>query len=250
MVLVTRPRHQAADLVQPLGALGAQAVVMPVIEIVPPDDYAALDAALLSLESYDWVVLTSVNGVEAVVARMDELDIPRDRMAERRLAVVGSATVVALARAVRAPDAVPAEYVGEAVAEAMGAVRGSRCLLARADRARPELPRRLREQGAIVDDVVAYRIVRAAAEEELPEEPPSAILLTSSEGARATHAALQARDRADWFAAASLICIGPVTAETVAELGYKPSAVAKEHTIPGLVEALVSHVRSAEAANA
>jgi uroporphyrinogen-III synthase len=249
-VLVTRPRHQADDLVRPLEALGATTAVMPVIEIVPPESYAELDAALLDLARFDWVVLTSVNGVEAVIARMDELGVPRERLAERRLAVVGSATVVALARAVRAPDAVPEEYVGEAIAEAMGEVRGEVCLLARADRARPELPQRLREKGAIVQDVVAYRIVRTAAEDGLPGNAPDAILLTSSESARATFDALKARGRGDWFARASLVCIGPVTAETVAELGYKPSAVAKTHTIPGLVDALVSHVQNAEAANA
>lgn len=249
-VLVTRPRHQAADLVRPLEALGASALVMPAIEIVPPEDFAPFDSSLLRLAEYDWVVITSVNGVQAVAERMDALGIPHEELAERRLAVVGSATVVALARAFRAPDAVPEEYVGEAIATAMGEVDDLRCLLPRADRARPDLPRILRERGAQVDEVVAYRIVRAAAEEDLPGEPPAAILLTSSEGVRATHAALLARERAHWFEAASLICIGPVTAETVRELGYKPSAVAKEHTIPGLVTALVSHFEGKESADA
>lgn len=249
-VLVTRPRHQANDLVRPLESLGAATVVMPAIEIVPPDDFTPLDAALLTLDACDWVILTSVNGVEAVAQRMDALKIPREQLEARKLAVVGSATVVALARAFRAPDAVPSEYVGEAIVSAMGDVRGLRCLLPRADRARPDLPRILRERGAIAHEVTAYRIVRAAGGEDLPEASPDAILLTSSEGVRATHAALLARDRSKWFEAASLICIGPVTAETVRELGYKPSAVAKEHTIPGLVEALVSHFQNSEAASA
>lgn len=84
----------------------------------------------------------------------------------------------------------------------------------------------------------------------MPAEAPDAILLTSSESARATHDALRGRGHGDWFARASLVCIGPVTAETVVELGYKPSAVAKTYTIPGLVDALVAHLQSTEAANA
>lgn len=248
--MVTRPRHQAGDLVRPLKALGAATAVMPAIEIVPPEDYAPLDAALANLDRYDWVVLTSVNGVMATVERMDHLGISRERLAKRRLAAVGPATVMALVREVRAPDAVPTEYVGEALADAMGEVRGAQCLLARADRARKELPEILHSRGAIVEDVVAYRIVRSAGAEGLPETAPDAILLTSAESARATYETLERRGHGDWFARASLVCIGRITAAAVVELGYKPAAVAKEYTISGLVEALVSHVRNGEAANA
>ena len=235
-ILVTRPPHQADDLIRPLEALGATAIRMPAIEILPAEDLAPLDSALREIERYDWVVFTSVNGVEAVA---DRLDAPgRARLAGRKLAVIGSATATALAAAFRAPDFGPHEYVAEAIADGLGPIEGQRLLLARADRARPELPATLRARGAVVDDVVAYRIVRAVSDVDLPHETPDAITLTSSESARATLETLQRNGREAWFSASALVCIGPVTAETVRELGYAPAAVATSYTIPGLIEAL------------
>ena len=243
--LVTRPKHQARDLADPLEALGAKVWVLPAIDIAPPLDWAPLDAALNGLDEFDWVVLTSANGVEAVRARMAALGISPDRLATRRLAVIGPATAEALTAAFRGPDAIPDEFVSEAISEALGEVRGLRILLARADIARRDLATILSERGATVVGVAAYRIVPPTDEAiVLPDRAPDAITLTSSAAVRGTLAALQSRNREAWMEQAALICIGPITAQTVRELGYLPAAMANEYTIPGLVAALRSYFES------
>lgn len=249
-VLVTRPAHQAEELARPLRELGAEVIILPAIDIAPPEDTAPLDDALLHLERYDWIVLTSVNGVEAVRNRMDSLGVPLGRLSELRIASIGPSTGQAIEDSFRAPDVVPAEYVSEAVAEALGDVNGQRFLLARADIARKDLNRILRERGAVVDEVVAYRIVPPAETPELPTTAPDYITLTSSSAARGTLQKLNEAGRADWFCQAAIVCIGPITADTVRDLGYEPAAVATDYTIPGLVAALLQCETRTEKTNA
>lgn len=249
-VLVTRPRHQAQDLAEPLEGLGAKVFLLPTIGIAPPEDSAPFDEALRGLAAYDWVVLTSVNGVEAVRARMAELGLSPETLSSRKLAVIGPSTGRALSEAFRAPDLMPSEYVAEAIAEALGDVAGQRFLLARADLARRELAETLRARGAVVDEVPAYRIVRETSDADLPEEVPDFITLTSSEAARATREALMAKGRGEWMSQSTLACIGPITAATVAELGYATPIVAREYTIPGLIDAMLEYTLRPEATHA
>jgi uroporphyrinogen-III synthase len=226
-----------------LKKLGADVILMPALEIAPLEDTAALDVALSNVGSYDWVVLTSVNGVEAVVSSMSALDIPLEALASRKLAVIGPATAEALAAAVRQPDLVPAEFVSESIAESLGDVAGQRFLLARADKARKDLAVMLRKRGAEIDEVAAYRIVQASGEPELPTQAPTYIVLTSSAGVRATKDLLEANGRGHWMTNCRLACIGPITAARVFELGLKPALVAEEFTSPGLIEAIVADAR-------
>ncbi|AIE84305.1 uroporphyrinogen-III synthase [Fimbriimonas ginsengisoli] len=241
-VMVTRPAAQVEDLARPLQELGAEVVTMPAIEIAQPLDRRPLDSALRNLGDYDWVVLTSVNGVDAVRRAMDEVGVPIEEMNERKLAVIGPATGAALTKAFRAPDLMPAEFVSEAIAQALGDVAGKRFLLARADIARRDLAQILALRGAEVDEVIAYRIVRPDAT-RLPATVPNYITLTSSAGVRGTRDALVGAGLEDWLNQAALVCIGPITAGTVRELGYEPTVVAKDYTIQGMVAALVEYAR-------
>ena len=236
-ILVTRPAHQMAGLADPLTALGATVLALPAIAIAPPLDPGPFDDALRNLDAVDWIVVTSVNGVEALENRADSLNV-RNEVCARRLAAVGPSTAKALAEAFRAPDFVPEEHVGESLAEGIGDVAGRRFLLPRADIARPELPRVLRERGGIVQEVAAYRIVRPEAA-ALPERRPDVIALTSSSAVHGTRDALAAAGKESWMREARLACIGPITAATVRELGYRVALMADEYTIPGLVDALV-----------
>ncbi len=244
-VLVTRPAKQAAGLVEPLEALGATVFLLPAIEIAPPLDPEPLDEALRNLDRYDWLVLTSVNGVEALRERARALGVV-EAVVGCRIAAVGPSTAKAAREAFREPDLVPEEYVGEAVAAALGEVRGRRFLLARADIARDDLPRRLREGGATVDDPAAYRIVRPTLEMDLPQACPDWIALTSSSAVFGTRDALAAQGRGEWMRTARLACIGPLTAATVRESGYEVAVMAEAYTIPGLVEAMVRESERAE----
>ncbi len=248
-VLVTRPQHQAGALTDMLRGLGAEVFALAAIEIAPLEDFAALDRALRSLGSFDTVVLTSANGVSALLNRLETLSISLDNLSSRCLAVIGPATGNALAKVVRPPDVMPTEFVSEALGDALGEVSGKRILLCRADIARPELAEMLIERGAEVTQVATYRIVQPNTVIDLPSKAPDFITLTSSSGVFGTYEVLERNGRQNWMSESKLVCIGPITADSVKRLGYAPAAVASDYTIQGLVDALVG-LASTEAARA
>lgn len=230
-IVITRPEDDAERLAERLRALGAVPLLAPAIAIEftdPPE----LDEALAALERYDWLVFTSRNGVEAVFRRTDALAGPR-------IAAIGPATAQALrARAVE-PDLMPAEFVAEAVVEAMGHVRDMRVLLPRADIARDALPEGLRAKGADVHVVAAYRTVHRPPERAALGDA-DAVTFTSSSTVRGFLAG------ASVPAAAKVVCIGPITAQTARELGLTVHQVADEYTEDGLIAALLAAFAAGE----
>ncbi len=240
-VLVTRPADQAGPFVAELEELGAVPILLPVIEIAPPDDRAPLRDAVSRLEEFDWVVLTSVNGVKAVLDAMEETGTPVSTLSARRIAVIGPATANRLEELVRKPDVVPKEYVAEAILDSLPPVSGLRFLLPRADLARPELAEMLTAAGALVTSVVAYQIVKPAPSLPVETPPPDVITLTSGSAAVNTISTLQAQGREDWLHRATLACIGPVTERALNSAGFRADVVAEEYTAPGLIRALVQH---------
>ncbi len=247
-VLLVRPAGQEQFLVERLRALGAEAIVHPLIRILPPEDWGPLDAALADLARFDWIVFTSANGVRATLDRLRFLGGGWELLRERRLAAIGPATARALRAFGLEPDLVPDEFVAEAVAAQMIArgVAGARVLIARAAEAREVLPRRLEKAGATVVVVPAYRTellpldeaIRAALEAGTIDW----IFLTASSTARALAVALgDTRRLSDRVRIAA---IGPVTAETARELGLHVDVVADTYTAEGLIEAVVRAERS------
>jgi uroporphyrinogen-III synthase len=174
---------------------------------------------------------------------MDLHSICRTALLHPKIAAIGPATAAEfLKRTGDQPDLVPDDYVSEAIAEAVGDVEGKRFLLPRADIARKDLAILLREKGAIVDEVAAYRIVAAkVVRDSLPKTCPDYITLTSSQAARSTLDLLRENGLERWFAEAHLVSIGPITSGTVRDLGFEVAAEAADYTAPGLLEALVSH---------
>lgn len=251
-VLVTRTRDQASQLSAALRAHGAEPVACPLIATAPPLDWNPLDAAIRNLGAYDWVVFTSANGVDGFFRRLWLAGLDARALSEVRISAIGPATAEALAaRGIRA-DLVPDEYVAEAVAEAMGDVRGQRVLLPRADIARPALAERLARAGARVDEVVAYRTVQPdglATRLREAAQNVDVITFTSSSTVRHFVAALgeEARAVAD---RAVVACIGPITAKTAQDFGVVPQIVAREYTVDGLVRALVEWRRQPTIADA
>ena len=239
---MTRPRGQASQLGEKLEQLGAISVQLPAIEIAAPEDFIAFDAALRELSRYDWAVLTSVNGVAAVARRMDHLKISRQNLSALKIAVIGPSTAEVLTTEFRAPDRVPHEFVSEALAETLGEVKGLSFVLLRADIARKDLAEDLRRRGAKVTEVAVYRIISDQKSRLADSEPrPDYITLTSSASAIATLAKLREAGHEDWLRKVPIACIGPITAKTVRDLGYKVAVGADEYTIPGLVQAIVNH---------
>jgi uroporphyrinogen-III synthase len=244
-ILVTRARRQAGRLSDELRALGANVLEVPAIEIAPPDSYAALDDALGHLSQYQWLIVTSANGAEALRERMSALGIHAGALAPLQVAAVGASTAQAL-RDTGLPVAVtPREYVAESLLEALGdRAKGQRVLLARAAVARDLIPDALRAQGATVDVVDAYRTVIPAESVTAVRtifgpggHPPDAATFTSSSTVTNFLALLR---EADVAAPATMkaVSIGPITSATLRENGWEPAAEADPHDLSGLVEAV------------
>jgi len=245
-IIVTRPARQAAELSDALIELGAAPIEAAAIEIGPPADAGAADAVLRRLDRFGWLVFTSVNGVEAFVARCRRLGLDARSLGAARLAAVGPATAGALRRNFLEPDIVPERFttadLGQAIRVA-GDPPDRPVLLVRGDSAGPALAEQLRASGADVEEVAVYRTSRPAA---LPDEAIDALrrrqvhwVTFASPSAVANFAALLGPQAKDLLAAAKLAAIGPVTAQAIEQLGLAPAAVADPHTIAGLVQAIV-----------
>lgn len=230
-IVITRPAEEARSLADRLAALGAIPIVFPTIRIEPADAAPLVDAAR-HLDRFDWVVFTSVHGVEAFFGALAPAGKDARDVGRRKVAAIGPVTAKALRERGVEPALVPPKYVAESVLEAMGEVRGLGVLFPRADVARDVLADGLRARGATVTEVVAYRTVGAA----LPAPDlggADAVTFTSSSTVREFVAS-----GAKAPGAAKVVCIGPVTAATARELGLVVAAVAAEHTEDGLIQAL------------
>ncbi len=241
-ILVTRAREQAGELSLMLRELGAEPIEFPVIRIMPLDDYCALDDALA--QRYDWMIFTSVNGVNAVWHRVQAIGRDARFFASASLCAIGPATAELLATHGLRADLVPREYVAEAIVRDIGDVRGKRILLPHTDIARENLARDLRERGAIVDEIVAYRTITINANDPTAEHicamleanEIDAITFTSSSTVRGFMNAVESKSQ---NLKSKVVCIGPITAQTARDLGLHVDATAQEYTLEGLTQALV-----------
>jgi uroporphyrinogen III methyltransferase/synthase len=251
-ILVTRPREQAAELADLLEGLGAQAIEAPLIRIMPPEDYTALDEACASIDRFDWVVFTSGNAVDAFMQRL--LRSARDLRALGgvRLCAVGPATTERLARHGLKVDLMPEEYRAETLAQALAAsgdVRDLKIFLPRADIGREVVAQELRKHGAEVTEAVAYRTVIADAEREgepdiyrmLLERRIDVVTFTSASAVRSFVKMMGAEPAADLLRTTVVASIGPVTAEAAAQCNIKTTVMPTQYTIPALVDAIVEH---------
>jgi uroporphyrinogen-III synthase len=251
-ILVGRARRQASALSSGLRALGAEVIEIPFIEIRRPRSYKALDRALGNLARYDWLVLTSVNGVEALWSRLRALRLSKRQLSHLKIAAIGPATRAAIESRGLQVQVVPKEYVAESVVKSLRRhVKGKAMLLARARVARDVIPRALREAGARVDVAEAYETVVPNTSRKLlrtiledPRRRPHVITFTSSSSARNFVELLRVRGRIARGHTVSLrgirfASIGPVTSSTLRELGLPVHVQAREFTIPGLIRALV-----------
>jgi uroporphyrinogen III methyltransferase/synthase len=247
-VTVTRARAQAGELTAELERLGAEVYEFPTIEIVPPEDFRPLDDAIRELDSVDWLVYTSVNGVDAFVHRLrhhglDLRAVPRDA----KVAAIGPATAERLEEVGLRVDVVPDEYRAEALIEALGkdSVSGKRVLIPRARVAREILPERLREAGAEVVVPPAYESVPSSGGKEelslrLQSGEIDCVTFTASSTVENFVGAVGAGEAARLLAGTRVVCIGPITADTARKRGLRVEAEADEYTIPGLVEAVTN----------
>jgi len=252
-ILVGRAPHQASALSTGLRELGAKVVEIPFIEIRKPRSYQPLDSALKNLPAYDWLILTSANGVDAVWERLHKLRLTKKRLKYLKVAAIGPATRKAIEKRGVKVDVVPEEYVAESVVESLrDQVAGKRVLLARARVARDVIPRELRKLGAKVDVVEAYEtVIPQSSRTRLrtilkdPKRRPDVITFTSSSTVRnfvtllGKNMGSGRRQRGTSpIQAIRLASIGPITSSTLRELGLPVDIEATQYTIPGLIKAI------------
>jgi uroporphyrinogen III methyltransferase/synthase len=247
-VVVTRTREQASELVVRLSAAGAECLECPTIRVVPPEEWQPLDAAIDALDSYDWLVFTSVNGVSFFFDRLYNNGKDVRTLKSVRTATIGPATAKRLRDFGLKSDIVPETYRAESIVEAFAleSVKGKRLLLPRAKEARPVLPVELRKLGAIVDEIAVYQTeqVREDAQmliSRLEEGSIDLITFTSSSTVRNFKALFPPERFKGLLDGVTIASIGPITADTAKELGLKVDIEANEYTIDGLCEAILKH---------
>lgn len=241
-IVIAATEGRAEQIAETLKGAEVELIPFPTVRIEPPRDLAPLDAALRRWASYDWVVFTSTNGVDAVAARARKLHLDLTR--PPRIAAVGPATKAAVEERGLSVDALPHEYVTDAIAEVLGRVEGLRILLPRSNLARASLADELRTRRAAVDDVVAYMA--------RPTSPDATRLSMAARIDWVTFTSASAVENFVGFlpddvmeslrSHARAACIGPITAEAARRSGFRVGIVARDHTVPGLCRELMEAI--------
>jgi uroporphyrinogen III methyltransferase/synthase len=250
-LLVTRARAQASELVAKLEGLGAEVISSPVIRMESLGDTPAMRAAAREARNYDWIVFTSVNGVDAFLEslKLEGLDVRA--LAGSRLAAIGPATGDRLVEKGLNPDLVPARFVAEALLEALDKTepfKGQRYLLPRSDLARADLADGLKARGAEVTGVPAYKTLEGEPFSDgvvarLECGGIDLVTFTSSSTVRNFVDTIPADHRSTVLGQVRAASIGPITSATLQEMNIPIAVTAAESTIPSLTEAIVAHFR-------
>jgi uroporphyrinogen-III synthase len=247
-IVVTRAAEQSDSLLKALAAQGAISLLFPLLEFAPPEDCFPLNAALADLGQFDWILFTSQNAVRAFLERGSALDSPLVRPSgNTRIAAVGPATAEAIRKFGLSVDHVAATHTGLAfVAELRGQLQNASVLLPRGDKASRDLPAALREAGARVTEVIAYRTI-------LPENlndgvrwaiekgTVHAILFFSPSAVHHLKKLLGAGKFSSVSESVLLAAIGPITAAALREAGATRSVSAADTTVEAILETLSSH---------
>ncbi len=252
-VVITRARAQADEFATELERYGASVVVCPTIEITEPESFERLDEALSHLYGYDWIIFTSVNGVDYFLRRFNALDFELSALDDLRVCAIGEATADRLVEAHIHVDVVPREFKAEGVFSALEqfvggreALNGLNFLLPRAAVARDYLPRTLGQAGARVDVVPAYRTVlpndlnrgRIAA---MLSGSADCIAFTSSSTVRNLARLFDTEDLSSVLDGVVVACIGDITAATATEHGLKTDIQPDQSTVPSLARAIAGY---------
>lgn len=247
-ILITRPRAQAEDFRRRLTELGAEVITLPTIEIRDPDSWSPMDDVIGRIAQYQWILFTSVNGVKRFFARwkLAKRDI-RD-LYGIKICVIGSATGKAVISLGLNPQVVPDEYQAEGLLDSLKGkiLPGDRILIPRAKVARDVLPQTLRSWGATVNVVVAYQTVPARNNAEpllqaFRESPVDLVAFTSSSSVTSLAELMSPRSLRELLQHVRIASIGPITSQTLLELGLKVAVQPSQFDVPSLVEAIQRH---------
>ena len=241
-IVNTRAVHQAPELDTRLRAEGAIPLAYPCITILPPDDTSALDQALAK-RAFDLLVLTSANAVLILAQRLEALGLS---FAGVRAAAVGAATARAAGEALGVEIVlVPDEYTADALAEALGVAPGMRILLPQSEIARPQLTRRLRQRGAEVTALTAYRTVRGSGGVDLVARlrDRQVDVVTFASASTVLHFVARLASEGGKMTDVPIACIGGPTSRSARECGFSVAVEARPHTLDGLITGLAAYFR-------
>ena len=246
-VVVTRARVQAGEFAGKLGSLGAEVLEIPAIKGESPDNKQDFIDALLTLNSYDWLVFTSANGVETFFQYFFRQFHDLRDLGGAKIAAVGPATAGKLREFHLQVDLMPEEALGRKIAEAIAkhsSIENTKICLFRAEKANPDLPRALEELGAIVDDVGLYKTVAETedfygAAADLVQNGADWLTFTSGSTVEFFHARFDLPRLLKQFPNLKIASIGPETTKRLTALSLRPSVEAEEHSTDGLIAALV-----------
>jgi uroporphyrinogen III methyltransferase / synthase len=248
LIMVTRARSQAGTLADKLKDLGGEVVEFPTIEIQPPENYTALDAAIKNVRNYDWIIFTSVNGVEQFLGRARHINQSVSEAQTIRFAAIGPETAKRLETAGIHNCLVPQKYQAEGLLDALAAesMLKKKVLIPRAAKAREILPETLRQWGAEVDLVEAYRTVAPSGDASrlkilLREGKLDLITFTSSSTVANCAGLFEGQSLAEALSGVAVACIGQITQKTVEDFGGHTDIIAAESTIDGLIRSIVDY---------
>ena len=251
-ILVTRPREQAAELVDLLETLGADPIEAPMIRILPPEDFGPLDDLCAHVADLDWMVFSSANAVDAFMARLLASPLDLRSLGTVKLCAIGPATGGRLERYGVKADLLPAESRAEVVVAAMlagGKIEGQRVGLPRSQIGREVIAEELRKKGALVTEAVAYRTVPVEPGTDgepdvyrmLLERRIDVVTFTSPSAVANLVKGLGAEPAADLLKATVVASIGPVTAEAAARYDVATTIMPAQYTVPALVDAIATY---------
>ena len=250
-IIVTRSRDQASVFSDQLIELGANVLEYPTINITDPDDFGPLDRELENLGSTDWLIFTSVNGVDAFFNRIFELGRDVRDLTGVKICSIGPSTTERIKGFHVSIDCQPPKYVAESVVEALKKVeeiKGKRFLMPRTDIARSYIPQELEKLGAEVSDIVAYKTVLATdgdniVLDKLKDGEVDIVTFTSASTVKNFVKIIGEDNLSSFKNNVQFASIGPITNESAKEMDIEISIKAEEYTIPGLVQAIVEKVR-------
>jgi uroporphyrinogen III methyltransferase/synthase len=247
-ILVTRARDQASAFSELLEGYGAQVIQSPTIEIHPPSNWSGIDTAIEKLESYDWIIFTSANGVDYFWQRLTFAGKDARVFKGLKVAAIGPPTAQALNNHGIMPDLIPDEYKAEGVVQALAAddLGGVRFLIPRAAEARETLPKELRKRGAGVELVEAYRTIRPTDNKGevinlLKAKGIDLITFTSSSTVKNLIEILPKGQWKGLLTGVKIACIGPITARAAKDFSIDTDIIPEEYTIPAMAEAIIRY---------
>ena len=249
-IIITRAREQASGFLKALYRLGAKCIEFPTIKVVPPENWDALDKAIRGLESYQWLLFTSVNGVKYFLERLEVLGKDVRDLKGLKIAAIGTKTAETWHHFGIKPDIMPDEYRAEAMVECFKelSIKGKKILLPRASRAREVLSEELKKMGAKVDVVPAYQTIKPYQDTrhvwDMMEKGTIDMVTFTSSSTVMNFLEMFTVDEQQFqkcMTNVAVACIGPITAKTAQENGFTVDIIPPEYTIESLTDAIVKY---------